>query len=412
MLLPIRTDRPRIRPAYVTATLIVVNTLVYLYSVTVSPVGVPFQIGRNLFHLEAPRLIEQYGLHGDHPTLLAFITHLFLHGDLFHLVGNVLFLWIFGSLIEDAIGALGFAAVYFGGGVAAALVDLGMSRSLGSMTGVMMGASGAVSAIMGLFMLRFYRTRVQICYWIPLIVQGTIWVRSLWALLYFLVIDLVSGLLDASAGGGGVAHWAHVGGFAAGALAAPFLASLSAARKEDVANGPATNVEHVRRSAEAEAAERALRAEPANAYLMRRLAQAYRSAGESALAVQTYQRCICSFANRNLLDQGAETYLELLEYDETATLAPEVQIKVARQLERMRAHQAAAAYSVLVERHPAAPDAEFALLRLAALQLEKLHQPYEAARYLDEFLRRYPSSRWAAEARQAREKLAAKVGSD
>src|SRR5947209_10932625 len=150
MLLPIRTDRPRIRASYLTWTLIAINTLVQLYSALLPPAQVLIQAGGQTFGTEEPRLIVQYGLWGSHPTLLTLFTHQFIHAGWFHLAGNMLFLWLFGSLIEDAIRPWGLAAVYLGGGMAAALAHIGMSHALGADVNVpMVGASGAVAAIMG-----------------------------------------------------------------------------------------------------------------------------------------------------------------------------------------------------------------------------------------------------------------------
>src|ERR1044071_524573 len=115
MLIPFRSDRPRLRPAYLTVALIVVNTLVYCFSWTLSPVVVPVHIAGQTFNVEQDRLSFQYGLYGSHPTLLTLFTHQFLHADFGHLFGNMLFLWLFGSLIEDAIRPWGFGRLFPGG---------------------------------------------------------------------------------------------------------------------------------------------------------------------------------------------------------------------------------------------------------------------------------------------------------
>jgi rhomboid family protein len=402
MLIPIRTDRPRIRPAYLTIALIVINTLIHLYSMTVPDVTIPLQIAGQWYSIQESPLVMQFALWGSHPTLTTLFTHMFLHGGFMHLAGNMLFLWLFGSLIEDALRPWGMAALYFGGGIAAAAAHIGITRALGgSVEGPMIGASGAIAAVMGLFMLRFYRTRVEMFYWIRFRV-GTFWVQSVWALLAWVGLEVLEGVLDA---GGGVAHWAHVGGFAAGALAAPFVGSIRAAKQEYFSDDPADNVEYLRRSEQMAAADKALRADPNNAYLMRRLAQAQQHAGEYQRAVETYQRCIASFAGRNMLEQAADVYLELVEHDTGAVLPPDARLQIARQLEQNHPAQAVAAYRLVLEQYPEHDAAEFALLRLAALHIQKLSQPYEGARLLDQFLQKYPNSRWAEGARHEREKL-------
>jgi membrane associated rhomboid family serine protease len=407
MLIPFRTDRPRLRPAYLTITLIVVNTLIHFYQMTVPEVTIPVQIGGQIYGIEQSPLVLQHGLWGSHPTLAAIFSHMFLHADLFHLAGNMLFLWLFGSLIEDAIRPWGLAALYVGGGIAAAAAHISMTRAMGGNLNVpMIGASGAIAAVMGLSMLRFYKTRVQIFYWIYS-VRGTFWAQSLWALLVWVGKEVLDGVLDPA---GGVAHWAHVGGFAAGAVVAPFIGSVKAAKSEYFTDDPADNVEYLKRSEQVAGAERALRGEPNNAYLMRRLAAAQRHAGEYERAVETYQRCISSFASRNLLDQAADVYLELMEYNENAALPPEMRLQIARHMEQNRPKEAAVAYRLQLEQFPEHPTAELALLRLSALYIQKLSQPREGARYLDQFLQRYPNSQWAEGARREREKLEQQIG--
>src|SRR5262249_6872325 len=122
MFIPFRTDRPRIRPAYLTIALIVINTLAQFYSTALHPVHVPVSVGGQRFAIDEPQLVLAYGFWGSHPTVLTLFTHMFIHADWFHLAGNMLFLWIFGSLIEDVLRPWGLAALYFAGGMAATLL--------------------------------------------------------------------------------------------------------------------------------------------------------------------------------------------------------------------------------------------------------------------------------------------------
>jgi hypothetical protein len=324
----------------------------------------------------------------------------------------MLFLWIFGSLIEDAIRPWGFVALYLAGGVMAALAHIGISAALNHPLDVpMVGSSGAVAAIMGLFMLRFHHTKVEATeffYW--LFWRGTFWVRAVWALAYWVVLEVILGLIDAAllGGRGGVAHWAHVGGFVAGAAAAPFLGSVSAARQEYFTDDPATNVEYVRRGEKVTAEEKALRADPTNAYQMRRLAQAYRRAGEYEHATRVYLQCILRFATRDMVDQAAEVYLELHSYNDGAELPPDILLKLAQHLETDHLRHSVAAYQTLSRRFVGHAPSEQALLRLALLQAHRLHQPYEALHSLREYLARYPNSRWIDQARALYEELSAR----
>jgi hypothetical protein len=294
--------------------------------------------------------------------------------------------------------------------VMAAVAHIVISSALGDSVDVpMVGASGAIAAIMGLFMLRFYKTQVELFYWFWW-VRGTVWVQSVWALAFWIAMEVGSGFLAAQDGGGGVAHWAHVGGFVAGVAAAPFVGGVAAAKKEYITDDPETNVEYVRRSEQVALAEKALKADPGNGYLMRKLAQAYRFAGDYDEATQTYQRCVYRFATRGMMDQASEVYLELVEHNDAAVLPPEVQLKLAQHLEPTRIQQAVWSYQFLAQNHPTRPEGEHSLLRLAAIYSQTLNQPHEAMRCLYDFLIRYPNSKWAAEARQTYDSMLLQYG--
>lgn len=397
MLLPIRTDRPRIRPAYLTIVLIVVCVAVQVLARVLGnrPISEP--------PFTAPYLIHDFGLWGDRPgAILNWVTHMFIHGDELHLLGNMLFLWVFGSVLEDALHPWGLAALYLGGGLIAALTQI----TVGSLTGAdmhlpMVGASGAIAAVMGLFMVRFYRTQVEIFVWF----HCSFWVRALSVLAGWGVLQVLQGLVAARTGDYSVAYWCHVGGFLTGAVAAPFVGGTTGARKEFITDDPEENVEYVRRCEKVEQAEKALAADPGNAFLMRKLAQMQRYAGEYESATCTYQRAVYRFATRGQLDLAVEVYLELLHHNEAAVLPPETQLQLAQHMEANRLTQAVRSYQILAHGHPTRPEGEHALLRLAALYRHSLGQPHEALRCLEDFLQRYPHSQWAGEARQAHAEL-------
>jgi len=411
ILLPIRTDRPRLRPAYLTLFLIVVNVAVQVASRLQPEVPVTVSVGGDRITAELPKLIAEYGLWGNHPTAATFFTHQFIHGDELHLLGNMLFLWIFGSLIEDAIRPWGLAALYLLGGIMAALAHIGISTAFGADVGVpMVGASGAVAAIMGLFMLRFFQTKVEIWYIVWILyrfVWGGFWVQSVFALLYWVMIEIASGFLSAALGGGGVAHWAHVGGFVAGAAFAPFLGSVSQAKQEYLSEDPEINVEYLRRNEQVLNAEKALKEDPGNAFAMRRLAQALQHAGEYEAATDRFTACLNRFAARNMLPQAAEVFQELMEHNDTAVLAPEILQRLGQHFEAEKVDQAAFTYWLLASQHPGTPQGEFALLRLGIIYQQVLHRPQDAARCFHEFLTRYPRSHWAGYAHQALQSLGA-----
>ena len=141
------------------------------------------------------------------------VTSMFLHGGWFHLIGNMWFLWIFGNNIEDAMGPLRFVAFYLVCGLLAAGAQVTMNPSSPI---PMVGASGAVSGVMGAYLVLYPRVRVHM-----LVVLGffitTIAVPASFMLVYWVFLQLVGSVLGGGEGGG-VAFMAHLGGFVAGAV--------------------------------------------------------------------------------------------------------------------------------------------------------------------------------------------------
>lgn len=140
------------------------------------------------------------------------LTHMFLHGSWMHLLGNMWFLWLFGNNVEDSMGHLRFLAFYLMCGLAAAAAQILTNPSSPI---PMVGASGAISGVMGAYLVLYPRVRVYTL--VPLGFFITSMALPAWVMLgYWFLIQFVSGLVDVGGEGGGVAFWAHVGGFVAG----------------------------------------------------------------------------------------------------------------------------------------------------------------------------------------------------
>jgi len=141
------------------------------------------------------------------------ITSMFLHGGWMHLIGNMWFLWLFGNNVEDSMGRLRFIAFYLLTGLAAAL---GQVMANPDSIIPMVGASGAISGVMGAYLVLYPRVKVYTL--VPIFIFFTSIALPAWAMLgYWFVIQLVSGLFSSSEMGG-VAFWAHIGGFVAGVM--------------------------------------------------------------------------------------------------------------------------------------------------------------------------------------------------
>ena len=146
------------------------------------------------------------------------LTSMFLHAGLLHIAGNMLYLWIFGNNIEDALGHVKFTMFYLVCGIAAALTMALMDPA--SQT-PMVGASGAISGVLGSYLLLYPRARVHVVLplgWFFFSLRP----RAVWVVGSWFAIQIVTAALTPSSEPG-VAWWAHVGGFAAGLMLTPFL---------------------------------------------------------------------------------------------------------------------------------------------------------------------------------------------
>ena len=223
-MFPIRDDQPRYSVPVVNYFVIALNLLVYFCF------EVPAQMqGQRAFDV----LVLHFGLIPEHftraisgsthytipGTLLTILTSMFLHGDLFHILGNLWFLWIFGDNIEDYLGHFPYLLFYLLCGIAAALTDIALDPSSQLPT---IGASGAIAGVMGAYILLYPRAKVLT--WVVFIFFW--WIPSWFFLGYWFLIQFIAGyqmLAIQTATAGGVAWWAHIGGFIWGALIALVL---------------------------------------------------------------------------------------------------------------------------------------------------------------------------------------------
>ncbi|SLN28440.1 rhomboid family intramembrane serine protease [Roseisalinus antarcticus] len=203
-MFPIRDHNPSRKAPYVVFALIALNVAVYLYGL--AALQSPFAL--SLFY-ERYAMIPAYLNQGGGYTGL--VTHMFLHGGFMHLAGNMLFLWIFGDNMEEEMGHLGFLAFYLASGLGAAL---GQYFAAPFSPVPMVGASGAIAGVMGGYLLLFPRARVDV--FIFFIVFFRILVIPAWIILgLWFGLQLVYGV-GSDLSGGGVAYWAHIGGFVIG----------------------------------------------------------------------------------------------------------------------------------------------------------------------------------------------------
>lgn len=212
-MIPLYDDNPTRSVAYVTIGLIVLNTLVFLYELSLPPAEL-----RAFIHQYGvtPVRLTAAGTAPIHPSLL---TSMFLHGGWMHLLGNMLYLWIFGNNIEDACGRVRFLFFYLLTGLAAAATQIFIHPESDI---PMIGASGAVSGVLGGYLLLYPRARVLVLVPIFIFIKF-LYVPAIVLLVFWFALQLLSGWATLGHTGGGVAFWAHVGGFVAGMALIPFF---------------------------------------------------------------------------------------------------------------------------------------------------------------------------------------------
>lgn len=218
-MIPLRDDNPTTIRPYITIALIAACVLVFLWQISLGQKGFEAAIAA-LGVIPVTLLGDESlppALYMVPPTATLF-TSMFLHGGFMHLAGNMLYLWIFGNNVEDAMGHVRFVVFYLLSGIAAA-----MAQALPNpdSTIPMIGASGAISGVLGAYLLLYPRARVLVL--IPLGgFSRIVYVPAMFVLGFWFVLQLISTAL-ADPGQGGVAFGAHIGGFVAGMVLIPLF---------------------------------------------------------------------------------------------------------------------------------------------------------------------------------------------
>jgi membrane associated rhomboid family serine protease len=229
---PLRDNIPTERFPFVTVAFIVANVVIYFLlqdgrlGLPTGPSDWPAD-SYGAVPCEVARQCDNPA--GDPSTALTILTSMFMHGSIVHLGGNMLFLWIFGNNVEDRLGPLKFIGFYLLGGAIAVVAQTIINTDSPTPT---IGASGAVAAVLGGYLLLFPRAKVLTFVFIiffftfielPAILFLGIWIAQQALFAYF-------DLLQPTGEGGGVAYFAHIGGFVFGALAVRALATRKEAR--------------------------------------------------------------------------------------------------------------------------------------------------------------------------------------
>jgi len=210
MFIPLKDNNPSRTYPVVNITLLLANVVIFLYQLALPPYDQKlFILSNATIPARIPAFLD--GHVGFEAAFLPLITSMFLHSGFLHLAGNMLFLWIFGDNVEDTFGHLPYLFFYLVCGLGAGLLHV--LFNLGS-TIPALGASGAISGVMGAYMVLFPRERILTLVFIFVVPIPAVFILGYWFLLQFLAgVDALG-----TSAKGGVAVWAHVGGFLLGVL--------------------------------------------------------------------------------------------------------------------------------------------------------------------------------------------------
>ncbi len=201
-MIPLRSSEPIHSRTPAILGLIVVNALVFLYQLS---------LGRQL-----PGFVATWGIVPDtvNQNLYSLFTTMFLHGGWLHILSNMLFLWVFGRNLEDRIGSRNFVLLYIACGLAASIIHV-IANPYSRIPTI--GASGAIAGIMGAYLIKFPKTDIDALFWLIFVWRMSI--PAPYFLIYWFGIQFFSGvgsIGEVDYTGGGVAWFAHIGGFVAG----------------------------------------------------------------------------------------------------------------------------------------------------------------------------------------------------
>ena len=335
-MIPIGSDYRMRRVPVVNYALVAANVVIFL-------LGYSLETELGASRLDQARLL----LDPTNPQLYQFFTSVFLHADFMHLGGNMVFLWVFGNAINDRFGNVGYAAFYLAGGVLACLGHMMFSDA------PVLGASGAVSAVTGAYLVLLPMVRLKLLFWFYLI---TVFHMSS---IYFLLFSFLYNVFMSYRGGGGVAYEAHLSGYIFGIGAASLLLATKILPRDSF------DLLHMIRSAHRRGRYRRMAAQGYDPFSRlgatgepgsKRWSDSNSTEPVAISDGQAHElelrRDISDACRRHDPQAAAVRYLELVEIRPGAVLLQQEQLDVSNQLmHEGQHHQAAAAYELFASHY-------------------------------------------------------------
>jgi membrane associated rhomboid family serine protease len=351
MFIPLSTDSPLRSNPYMNWSLIAANVLVFFVTA-----------------LHDPEWVQNYTLQPHSPALLQFFTYQFLHAGILHIAGNMLFLYIFGNGVNDKMGHLGYLAFYLAGGIIAGVV-----YTIGDQRGApMLGASGAIAAVTGAYLILFPRALITIVYFFFFI--GRIELPSLWVIAAYFAMDLFGNFGHQD----NVAHLAHIGGTVFGCSVCFGLVATHLLPRDQWDMWALIQRWNKRRQ------YRDLVSKGFNPFDYTDAMKAGNKKADdpnTAVVLDLRQRLNAAMSSRNV-EVAADLYVQMIQLDASQVLSRQNQMDVATQLHHAgRYPEAAEAYEKLLRSYPN-ERSELVELTLGILYSRYLQQYDKAKQHL------------------------------
>lgn len=382
MLIPLGTDRPLRRPTLINHVLIGLCVATFIVDLLMQ------RFAPDTFALARQNL----WLYGDDLKPWTFITYQFLHGGFLHLLGNMLFLYVFGPNLEDRLGRWWYLAFYLVGGAIA-----GGAHALWTPEAPVVGASGSISAVTGAFLVFFPRTIVRV--FIFFFIIGVIQIPASWFIGFQIFLNI---FYQGLGGDSNVAYLAHLGGYAYGfAVAFALLATGVIAREP-------YDLFSMGRQAKRRRAFRELTSKGHDPWGGRAPGRAHArrdsKADKKSEELAKRRAEVSEMISADDIAAAASLYAKLCDDFDRPTMSRDAQLALANYNMQHGEHtRAATAYEIFLEKHPRDSEAPHVQLLLALLYTRYLHRPNDATRLLtdlDDRLRTDDERTLAASLRQ------------
>ena len=376
MFIPYRVKNPIKRFPIATVVIIAINVLVYAFTT------------QDFLEIRED-VVKSYAFALGVTPLWTMFTAAFLHADPLHLIGNMLFLWVFGPPVEDRLGVLRYILMYFIAGFCGDLLQGALDIAVSGHVLPGIGASGCIMGVLGAYWFLFSWSTVCVFYWFGYIWHGTWEIEALWIIGIYLLMDLAEGIFSGATGlSGGVANFAHVGGGLGGALIC--LAMRAKRDSEEVSDAKAiqSDLGGDISMLPFHALQSMLEEDPYNLELLHAIVvPAVKQGKQGAI-----EEAVTRFGPQLVEKDPAFTAYYLLDVHGAGQIFKPVHLlRVAGTLESSGDTQRALRmYQLIVQKYGTEPEVETALYRMAQCAWTRLQDIRTTQACLNEMVKRFP----------------------